>query len=94
MSSSFVSRGGSGVQSAAIKNVIVDLDTNTYSNLKALSERLKMKDKNKEKILLSRKSQLYEYWDLVNCENIRNNLTKLIGFFYLQQHLCQRYKHK
>lgn len=67
--------------------MIVDLDIYNYNNLKKLSEKLKMKDKNKEKILLARKSQLYEFCDLVNCASIKDNLTKLIGFFYIQQHL-------
>ena len=37
--------------------------------------------------MISRKSQLYQFWDLVGQDNIKENLTKLIGFFFVQQHL-------
>ena len=48
---------------------------------------MKIADKMKEKILLARKSQLYKFCDLVNGQNIQENLTQLLGFFFVQQYL-------
>jgi len=58
-------------------------------NLKKLAYKLKSFEKLKERILIQRKSQLFMLWDLVNQEDMKGNLTNLIGFFSVQQHLVQ-----